>query len=183
VPDFYQGTELWDFSLVDPDNRRPVDFSKRVKLLDDLIQQEVQGQNLLVKRILKSWQDGRVKLYVTYKALDIRRADKDVFQDGSYVPLQVEGQRQEHVCAFGRHKDGVWVLAVVPRLLTKLVRVGNIPVGREVWRDDVLLLPKGTPDHWLNIFTGEVLKVSITGKRLSLSEILGIFPVALLICA
>ncbi|MFC1989389.1 malto-oligosyltrehalose synthase [Chloroflexota bacterium] len=180
VPDFYQGTELWDFSLVDPDNRRPVDFRKRVKLLDDLIQREVQGQNLLVKRILKSWQDGRVKLYVTHKALDIRRADRDVFRNGSYVPLQVEGQRQEHVCAFARSKGDKWVLTVVPRLLSKLVDFGIFPVGQQVWGNDILLLPEDAPQDWLNVFTGENLKVSDRRKGLSLSEIFHIFPVSLL---
>ncbi|MFC1939464.1 malto-oligosyltrehalose synthase [Chloroflexota bacterium] len=180
VPDFYQGTELWDFSLVDPDNRRPVDFRKRVKLLDDLIQQELQGQNLLVKRILKSWQDGRVKLYVTYKALDIWRADKDVFQDGSYAPLQVEGQREEHVCAFARNKWDKWALIVVPRLLSKLVDIGTFSVGQQVWGNDILLLPEDAPQDWLNVFTGEKLKVSDRRKGLSLSEIFHIFPVSLL---
>jgi (1->4)-alpha-D-glucan 1-alpha-D-glucosylmutase len=179
VPDFYQGTELWDFSLVDPDNRRPVDFRKRVKLLDDLIQQEVQGQNLLVKRILKSWQDGRVKLYVTYKALDIRRADKDVFQDGSYLPLPVEGQRQEHVSAFARNKGDKWALTVAPRLMTGLVNVDTFPCG-QVWGDSILLLPKDAPQYWLNVFTGENLKVSDRRKGLSLAEIFHILPVSLL---
>lgn len=180
VPDFYQGTELWNFSLVDPDNRRPVDFRKRVKFLDDLIQQESQEQNLLVKQILKSWQDGRIKLYVTYKALDIRRANKDVFQEGSYVPLPVEGQRQEHVCAFARNKGNKWVLTVVPRLMTRLVRVNIFPCGQEVWENDILLLPEEAPQDWLNVFTGEKLGVLKRRKGLSLAEIFHIFPVSLL---
>jgi (1->4)-alpha-D-glucan 1-alpha-D-glucosylmutase len=180
VPDLYQGTELWDFSLVDPDNRRPVDFRKRVQLLDDLIQQEVQGHNLLVKRILKSWRDGRVKLYVTYKALEIRRTDKDVFQNGSYVPLQVEGQSQEHICAFARYKGDRWTLTVIPRLMTGLVNVDTFPCGQQVWEKDILLLPEDAPQNWLNVFTGENLKVSDRRKELSLAEIFHIFPVALL---
>ncbi|MFC1909254.1 malto-oligosyltrehalose synthase [Chloroflexota bacterium] len=180
VPDFYQGTELWDFSLVDPDNRRPVDFGKRVKLLDGLIQQEIQGQETLVEQILKYWWDGRVKLYVTYKALDIRRTDKEVFQDGTYVPLQVERRSQENVCAFARNTGGKWTLTVVPRLLTRLVDVGTFPVGQQVWGDDILELPEGTPKHWLNVLTGETLKASSGRKGLSLSEIFHVFPVALL---
>jgi (1->4)-alpha-D-glucan 1-alpha-D-glucosylmutase len=180
VPDFYQGTELWDFSLVDPDNRRPVDFRKRVKLLDDLIQQEFQEQNLLVKQTLKSWQDGRIKLYVTHKALDIRRADKDIFQDGSYVPLPVEGQRQGHVCAFARIKGNKWALTVVPRLMTGLVNVDTFPCGEQVWENDILLLPEEAPRDWLNVFTGEKLGVLKRRKGLSLAEIFHIFPVALL---
>jgi (1->4)-alpha-D-glucan 1-alpha-D-glucosylmutase len=180
VPDFYQGMELWDFSLVDPDNRRPVDFRKRVKLLDDLTQEELQGQNSLVKQILKSWHDGRVKLYVTYKALDMRRADKNVFQQGSYVPLQAEGQRQEHICAFARGRGDKWALIVVPRLVSKLVDTGTSPVGQRVWGNDMLLLSEDMPQDWLNVLTGENLKVSDRPKRLYLSEIFRIFPVSLL---
>jgi (1->4)-alpha-D-glucan 1-alpha-D-glucosylmutase len=180
VPDFYQGTELWDFSLVDPDNRRPVDFGIRMKLLDDLIQQEAKRQYLLVKRILKSWQDGRIKLYVTYKALNTRIYCRDVFLDGQYLPLKVAGERQEHAIAFIRHQGGKWLLTVVPRLLTKLINVGAMPVGQEVWGDDLLMLPKEGPDYWLNIFTGEKLSVSSIRKGLPLHKILSIFPVALL---
>jgi (1->4)-alpha-D-glucan 1-alpha-D-glucosylmutase len=180
VPDFYQGTELWDFSLVDPDNRRPVDFRKRMKLLDDLIRQGVKGQQALVQRILKSWQDGRVKLYITHKALELRRADQEVFQDGGYIPLQVEGQRQEHVCAFARNKGDRWVLTVVPRLITGLVNADTFTCGPPVWGDSILLLPDDAPQNWLNIFTGEKLGVSNIQEGLSLAGIFRIFPVALL---
>jgi len=180
VPDFYQGTELWDFSLVDPDNRRPIDFGKRVKFLDELIRQEAQGQDLLVKRILKSWQDGRVKLYVTSKALDMRRADKDLFQDGSYIPLQVEGQSREHVCAFARNKGDRWALTVVPRLITGLVNFDTFPCGQPVWGNDILLMPEDAPQDWSNAFTGENLEVSERRRGLPLAGIFHIFPVAFL---
>ncbi len=181
VPDFYQGTELWDFSLVDPDNRRPVDFKTRAKVLDELTQQEAQGQQSLVHQVLSSWEDGRVKLYVTYKALNVREAYSDLFQDGEYIPLQVVGQRQEHMCAFARRRGRRCALVVIPRLLTKLVGVGVIPVGQDVWGEDLLLLPNNAPERWLNILTGENLKVSGAEKRLPLFGILGKFPVALLI--
>ncbi|MFC2072877.1 malto-oligosyltrehalose synthase, partial [Chloroflexota bacterium] len=108
VPDFYQGMELWDFSLVDPDNRRPVNFERRKEYLDYFVEREVQGQQLLAQQALNSWEDGRVKLYVTYKALNIRKSCKDIFQDGEYIPLKVEGHKQEHVCAFVRSKDEKW---------------------------------------------------------------------------
>ena len=181
VPDFYQGMELWDFSLVDPDNRRPVDFNRRINLLDALVQQEAQGQQSLAQQILNSWQDGRVKFYLTYKALNIRRAHRELFLDGDYIPLQTLGQRAEHLCALGRQKGEGWALVIVPRLMTKLVRAGEFPLGRRVWGDDQLLLPDGAPEYWLNIFTGEKLRVSGIGKGLPISSILSIFPVALLI--
>jgi len=180
VPDFYQGTELWDFSLVDPDNRRPVDFKTRVKVLDELTQQEVQGQEPLTRQVLNSWQDGRVKLYVIYKALNVRKSCSDLFQDGEYIPLQVVGHRQEHVCAFARRKGGSCALVVIPRLLTKVVRVGVIPAGQKIWGEDLLLLPDGVPEYWLNSFTGDKTKASGMANGLKLCDILRIFPVALL---
>jgi (1->4)-alpha-D-glucan 1-alpha-D-glucosylmutase len=180
VPDFYQGMELWDFSLVDPDNRRPVNFDRRIKLLDKLIQQERLGQQSLIERIMKSWQDGRVKLYVTYKALDARRADEDIFQDGSYVPLPVEGKRQEHVGVFARNRGEKWAITAVPRFLTGLVEAGDLPCGQKVWGDDIILLPGNTPRYWLNVFTGEKLRAFDGRKGLYISEIFNIFPVALL---
>ena len=125
--------------------------------------------------------DCQVKLYVTYKALDVRESYSDLFQDWGYIPLQVVGHRQEHVCAFARRRGEEYALVVIPRLLTKLVRVGVIPVGREVWGEDLLLLPEGMPEHWPNIFTGEKLGVSDTKRGLRLSDVLYRFPVALLI--
>jgi (1->4)-alpha-D-glucan 1-alpha-D-glucosylmutase len=181
VPDCYQGTELWDFSLVDPDNRRLVDFKTRAKTLGKLTQQEAQGQEPLIQEVLDSWEDGRVKLYVTYRALNVRKSYSDLFQDGEYIPLQVIGQRQEHVCAFARRRQTECALVVIPRLLTKLVRVGAIPVGQDVWGEDLLLLPDSMAEHWLNVFTGEKLKVSGSKNGLNLSDILYSFPVALLI--
>ena len=180
VPDFYQGMELWDFSLVDPDNRRPVNFERRKEYLDYFVEREVQGQQLLAQQALNSWEDGRVKLYVTYKALNIRKSCKDIFQDGEYIPLKVEGRKQEHVCAFVRSKGEKWFIIAIPRLTTMLVRTGAMPVGQGVWGDDLLILPEGVPERWLNIFTVETLEVSSTGKGIALSSVLNTFPVALL---
>ncbi|MFC2021727.1 malto-oligosyltrehalose synthase [Chloroflexota bacterium] len=180
VPDFYQGTELWDFSLVDPDNRRPVDFARRTELLDDLIRQETYGQQSLVQQLLNSWEDGRLKLYMSYKALGFRKSLKDVFQNGGYIPLQVAGQKQEHVCAFGRQKEGKWTLTVVPRLFTRLSGLGVFPSGLEVWQNTVLLLLENAPRHWLNVLTGESLIISGRRAGLRLSDVFHIFPLALL---
>ena len=183
VPDFYQGTELWDLSLVDPDNRRPVDFQKRIGLLDGLLKQEAKGQPLLAQQLLNSWEDGRVKLYVTYKALNARKAYQDLFLEGDYIPLQVQGQRQEHVCAFARRRGKTWALIAVPKLLTKVGPVAKLPLGQRVWGDDSLPLPDGAPGRWADVFTGEVLRASPKAKVLSLSRIFGLFPVSLLMGA
>jgi (1->4)-alpha-D-glucan 1-alpha-D-glucosylmutase len=181
VPDFYQGTELWNLSLVDPDNRRPVDFQRRRKLLDDLIQQEAQGQQSLIRQVLQSWEDGRVKLYLTCKALNVRKSHIELFLDGDYIPLQVEGKRQEHICAFGRRKTEIWALVVVPRFLTRLIRADTLPLGRRVWGDDFLILPADAPQRWLNVLTGETIKFPKATENLPLPRVFGIFPVALLV--
>jgi len=181
VPDFYQGTELWDFSLVDPDNRRPVDFRIRRRLLADLIRQEAREQQSLAQQVLSSWKDGRVKLYVTCKALNARSSHKDVFRDGQYIPLEVASHKENHVVSFTRRKDRTWVLVVVPRLLAKLVDAEKPPVGKLVWDDDLLLLPDEAPKYWHNVFTGENLRASVAKRRLPISDVLSIFPVALLV--
>jgi (1->4)-alpha-D-glucan 1-alpha-D-glucosylmutase len=182
VPDFYQGTELWDFSLVDPDNRRPVDFKRRAELLEQLVQQESRGQQSLVRQLLAGWEDGRIKLYVTYKALNARRTAKALFQEGNYIPLQSTGQRQEHICAFARTWRDSWVLMVVPRLLTKLIPVDTMPTGQQTWGYDRLLLPEGAPQRWQNIFTGEEITSYGMAIELGISDILNTFPIALLMC-
>ena len=105
VPDFYQGTELWDFSLVDPDNRRPVDFAKRTQLLNKLKQQEKNGRAALVAGLLSHWQDGRLKLYVTYQGLKLRRTYPELFRQGAYLPLTVQGKRQNQVLALARRQE------------------------------------------------------------------------------
>jgi len=172
VPDFYQGMELWDFSLVDPDNRRPVDFKKRRELLDNLLREESSTDEMLA-----SWKDGRIKLYVTYKALNFRRDCPELFQKGAYIPLSVSGTRREQVCAFARRYEKKWALVAAPRFFTKLIEVDILPIGRQLWDDGYILVPEDTPQNWHNIFTGGVIE----GKNsLPLAEVFGDFPVALL---
>jgi len=177
VPDFYQGMELWDFSLVDPDNRRPVDFEKRIMLLDSLTQKEANGEPPPNDEILVSWQDGRVKLYATYKALNARRDNAQLFQHGDYLPLQVGGDKRENVCAFARRYRGEWVLIAAPRFFTQLSEADVLPIGKQVWQEDRILLPEDAPRNWLNTFTGEVIEGV---GSLPLAEVFGVFPVALL---
>ena len=181
VPDFYQGQELWDLSLVDPDNRRPVDFQKRIRYLDDFVRAGSLPRSPLVRELLTSWHDGRIKLYVTYKALGVRRAHRDLFAEGRYVPLETKGPRREHVCAFARCHGKEWVLTVVPRLMTDLVDAGAPPVGKPVWGEDTLTLPEGAPDCWLDAFTDETIMTSAAGGELPLSLVFREFPVALLL--
>jgi (1->4)-alpha-D-glucan 1-alpha-D-glucosylmutase len=181
VPDLYQGTELWDFSLVDPDNRRPADFARRARLLDEITQQEPLKQKAWLKGLMDSWEDGRIKLYVTYQALRWRKEWQEVFSKGGYVPVEVEGHRKEHICAFARRHGEKWALVVAPRLLARLARPGRPPLGKRVWGEDSLLLPEGVPEEWLNGFTGDTIQVSSETQKASLSAIFDQFPVALLL--
>jgi (1->4)-alpha-D-glucan 1-alpha-D-glucosylmutase len=182
VPDFYQGTELWDFSLVDPDNRRPVDFSKRIEFLEELKQREKENRSALIQDLLAHWVDGKIKLYVTYKGLSFRRSHRSLFEEGNYIPIEAFGGTRDHICAFARQKGQAWALMAVPRLITKLLRGERPPLGEETWGSSALVLPEDIPESWLNILTGEELKVIVSGQRklLPLASVLQSFPLALL---
>lgn len=183
IPDFYQGTELWNFRLVDPDNRRPVNFAHMASLLEQLKQKEEAGLLPLVRELLASWEDGRIKLYVTYKALNFRKSERELFLEGSYVPIRASGSKEENLCAFARCREEAWAMSVVPRWLTRLRAPGKAAVGRKVWRDTALTLPKEAPDRWENILTGETVAASMgpTGERtLAIHSIFRTLPLALL---
>lgn len=181
VPDFFQGTELWELSFVDPDNRQPVDFGLRRELLHQLKRREAAGTIALVKDLLTHWQDGGVKLYLTYKALHLRRIHKELFKEGSYLRLFASGATKDQVCAFARHKGKDWALAIAPRFPTRVATHDALPLGEEAWRDSTLVLGDGFPRRWCNTFTGEILETSPArrGKLLSLARALQNFPVAL----
>ena len=185
IPDFYQGNELWDFSLVDPDNRRLVDYRSRKKLLDELIQKETAAGPLQTAReVVATRNDGRIKLHLTYKALNFRRDNRELFASGRYLPLTVEGSCQTHVCAFERSVNGSSVMVVVPRFCTRLIQDGKgLPLGPDVWRDTRVIQPSDmTPSRYRNLFTGEVLHPREEQGRLSLAlqDILAVYPVAML---
>jgi (1->4)-alpha-D-glucan 1-alpha-D-glucosylmutase len=184
VPDFYQGTELWDFSLVDPDNRRPVDFRARVTMLDELQQRESKDLTSLVRELVARRTDGRIKLYITYKALNFRRGHRDLFEQGAYQPLTVSGAKEDHVLAFARHLGNCWALVAVPRLVVNLSPSAKPPLGKRIWKETVLHLPEGAPNGWQNVFTGEALTVpdnNTTERGLLAHEVFRRLPVALLV--
>ncbi|GAB4193449.1 MAG: malto-oligosyltrehalose synthase [Roseiflexaceae bacterium] len=190
VPDIYQGCELWDFSLVDPDNRRPVDYPRRRALLGALRGRLASAgaaeQAALAVELLGNSADGRIKLYVTHRALELRRANPELFSAGSYEPLVALGTRHEHVVAFARAHAGAEVLTVVPRLCAGLAGGEPLPpVGAAVWGDTTLLLPATRNGvRYRNLFTGELLEARALsdGFGLPLAEVLDRFPVALLVC-
>ncbi|MBI4736167.1 MAG: malto-oligosyltrehalose synthase [candidate division NC10 bacterium] len=185
VPDFYQGTEVWDFSLVDPDNRRPVDFAARKTLLAGL-QDRIAGGDLLglARELVEHWMDGRIKLYTIHRALTCRRRFPDLFRSGAYVPLTIVGQHAANVCAFARRNQTRAVVTVVPRLTAHLTDNGaRLPLGAGVWGDTWVVLPEEFPGgSCTNLFTGaEVQAVERDGgARLAAGDLLADFPVALL---
>jgi (1->4)-alpha-D-glucan 1-alpha-D-glucosylmutase len=205
VPDFYQGTELWDFSLVDPDNRRPVDYEQRERLLRELKAQFVEHQAhslshgnhqprperrggspaaAVARELLQTKEDGRVKLYVTWRGLQCRREHAGLFTRGDYEPVAAQGSRADNVFAFLRRAADRTAIAVVPRLLTRLItNAVSLPLGVDVWGDSMLLLPGvhvGQP--LLNVFTGTIHEpVAWDGQAaVPLADIFADFPVALL---
>ena len=185
VPDFYQGTEVWDFSLVDPDNRRPVDFAARASLLEDLRERiAAGGLATLAGELVKEWPDGRIKLHTVHRALACRRGAPELFREGEYLPLSTGGARGEHVCAFARRLAGRAVVTVVPRLTARLTRNGaQLPLGRAVWDDTRVALPADLArEPLVNVFTGAVVEPVAVGACVGIpvGDLLADFPVALL---
>ena len=187
VPDFYQGNELWRFDLVDPDNRRAVDFQRRRAHLAFLSAELGQmGAAALAQRLVSEAPDGRIKLYLIWRALALRRADPDLFQAGEYLPLPVHGEHAAHVVAFARRAAGRVAVTVVPRLMLSLL--GDVPdraPGDAPWGDTRVALPhpRGTssPGALRDCFTGVRRDVDAAHGELAVSDLLAGFPVALLV--
>ena len=156
VPDFYQGSELWDLRLVDPDNRGPVDFGTRGELLRKLCG-DGQTPADSTDELFNNWHDGRIKMFVVCKALGFRSANPELFAHGDYIPLQAAGNKEENVFAFARRLKTTWAVILVPRLSTKLVELGEWPMGKDVWGTSALRLPRNAPQVWTNVFSNEEL--------------------------
>lgn len=176
VADFYQGSEDWDLRLVDPDNRRRVDFAARGQMLDSLTTGDRSLSQLVV-----GWRDGRIKMYVTTQGLQLRRRHSALFLKGDYVPLAVEGRQRDSVIAFCRRYRGEWCMAVVPRLTTRLKEPRGDAINPELWADTRVLLPARAPRRWLGVFNARRIDVhELEGGSLQVRDLLDDFPVALL---
>jgi (1->4)-alpha-D-glucan 1-alpha-D-glucosylmutase len=180
VPDFYQGTEVWDLSLVDPDNRRPVDYAARRAALDGLGGDDLGAAD--VDALLESRVDGRIKLYTIAAALRCRRRNADLFKTGDYVPIAIAGRRATHAFAFARIAGARATLTLVPRLTATLVPTpADAPIGRRVWDDTHLLLPAVLREvTWVNEITRQTLERTAGQETLRLADVLERFPVAVL---
>jgi (1->4)-alpha-D-glucan 1-alpha-D-glucosylmutase len=184
VPDFFQGTETWSFTLVDPDNRRPVDYGLRRAMLADLERLEKGSDPRDVAlRLFDTWRDGRIKMYVTAKSLKFRKDRRDALSRLRYIPLEAEGARASNVCAFARRTHGFPFIVAVPRLLMGLLGEGESAGLRpDVWDGSFLPVPTPPEAAYENAFTGEVIRPVEHRKApaLPLAEVFGGFPVALL---
>ncbi len=185
VPDTYRGTEVWDFSLVDPDNRRPVDYEALRAMLQSLqAVEDDEARAALASDLVASSRDGRIKMYTLQRALRFRRDRLAFFGEADYAPVAARGAKKRHVCAFQRQHDDDAILVVVPRLVVGLTGgEERPPLGGEVWQDTQLMLPEDEQGRtYRNLFTGEALTVTANGDGASLAlvDVLGRFPVALL---
>ncbi|MGI8958037.1 MAG: malto-oligosyltrehalose synthase [Chthoniobacterales bacterium] len=165
VPDIYQGNEIWDFSLVDPDNRRPVDYARRHEMLDGLA-------GATPEDLLGNWRDGRIKLFLTHRLLTFRRENPELFRGGSYLPLDVSGEFADCCIAFVREQEGQAIVVLAPRFN---LRVGFPPIG-EAWRDTAVHLPAGFSGS-RDLFTGTPVE---EGPALPLAQAMARLPFALL---
>ncbi|RJP20408.1 MAG: malto-oligosyltrehalose synthase [Candidatus Abyssobacteria bacterium SURF_5] len=178
VPDFFQGTELWDLSLVDPDNRRPVDFQTRMHLFEEMktkLNDDLAG---LLQELLDSREDGRIKLFLIHRLLSARKKRHRIFQEGSYEPLPVQGHLQNHVIAFARIYSNMWAVTVAPRFLITVLKEDEDPFGEKVWKDTYLALPEGAPKSWRDAITDDQATLD---NFLPVGKVLRRFPVSLLV--
>jgi (1->4)-alpha-D-glucan 1-alpha-D-glucosylmutase len=189
VPDLYQGTELWDLSLVDPDNRRPVDYSRRAEILNEMKTWPKSGEGLIacVRDLVNHMSDGRIKMYLTWLALSLRKENPKLFTDGDYVPLTLQGPKAKHLVAFARSWEGRQLIVAVPRLCATLFN-GQSANPSDRWKDTRLELArgdftKGNARTYRNIFTSKTLDPGGAGQDESLpaSALFEDFPVAALI--
>ncbi|HEY2462337.1 MAG TPA: malto-oligosyltrehalose synthase [Candidatus Acidoferrum sp.] len=198
IPGFYQGSELWDLRLVDPDNRQPVDFQKRSAMLAS-IRQHGDPSISIAQDLTKNWHDGRIKLYLIWVALNFRKTHTDLSTQGNFILLPARGRRAENVAAFLRHHNNEWCIAAVPRWLanasqfpqerrenprqsTTQLRDAHQPDQSKFWETTEIRLPDNIPNTWHNVLAGEQITATKTKSHryLPVSTLLSNFPVALL---
>jgi len=184
VPDIYQGTELWDFSLVDPDNRRPVDYKQRLAVLRELKKRSPADAECAQKQlcsITQNMEDGRIKLHTIASTLSLRKQLPELFRDGEYLPLAVIGEKSRHVVAFARRLGDHWLIVAVPRLCAELLEYQrHLPCGSEIWRETKVELPEAAPVRFHNPLTGDPVECNPL-RSFPASELFGKFPLALLV--
>ena len=185
VPDFYQGSELWDFRLVDPDNRGPIDFERRIGALKSVKQSSTNELPGFGDELMRTWNDGRIKLYLIWKALCFRQKNAALFSDGDFERAEVSGERAENVTAFFRVLQNKNALIIAPKWLAGAGVDRNPEMQQRFWGKTSITIPNGAPSaSWRNIFTDEMFEASqkagSSGSSIYTADVLGHFPVALL---
>ncbi len=184
LPDMYQGTEVWNFSLADPDNRRAVDYARLQALLAQLHAAESEDPALLLDRLLADPADGSLKLYVTRCALRFRREHRALFAHGSYIPLRAAGEKNKHVVAFARSFRGATVLVLAGRFFAQLAADVRLPVGAGTWGDTEVVLRKQIPAvPYRDVFTGKIVASAPRDEDFALpvAEAFAHLPIAMLV--
>jgi (1->4)-alpha-D-glucan 1-alpha-D-glucosylmutase len=187
VPDFYQGSELWDFRLVDPDNRGTIDFARRISALKSVLQSGAEDLQTFTEELMRNWNDGRIKLYLIWKALNCRQKNAALFTDGDFVRAQVSGDRAGHVTAFFRNLNGKGAVVLAPKWMARSRMKTDAEGLRQFWGETTIAMPERGPRRWQNIFTGEETELTSeatvggAGNSINLAKICRYFPVALLI--
>src|SRR5438552_2847973 len=168
VPDIYQGSEIWDYSLVDPDNRRPVDYAQRREMLETL-------ETAKPDELMHAWPDGRIKMFLTQRVSQFRRKHTELFQYGEYLPLTPSGTFAECCVSFAREREDQWIIVIAPRLSS---HVGFPPIG-ESWKDTIVELPETLPlAHAHDLFTCRPIPVQ--GRRVKLADAMSTLPFAVI---
>lgn len=185
VPDLYRGDELWNFTLVDPDNRRPVDFERRGALLAEVSERydaSAGSRSTLFEEVMSTPEDDRLKLLVTWRALQARRERLELFLEGSYEPLEVVGDRARHVVAFARRRGDQASITIASRLTYALSGADRPPVGADVWGHTQVVIPGELGARWRCAIAGEEIRGERRGEGvvLELSGVLNQLPVAVL---
>jgi (1->4)-alpha-D-glucan 1-alpha-D-glucosylmutase len=189
IPDLYQGGEFWDLNLVDPDNRRPVDFAARISALAGLPRPGGGAEGAAtaaISSLLEEWPDGRIKLFLQSTLLSERRRQPDLFSDGAYTALGAKGGHADHICAFLRTKERAAIAVVVPRLVVGLdAGEGRMPIG-PIWEDCAVPCPPSWEGRrWSNIFTGEAVAPSLEGEDRvwRVRDLFAVLPLAALVAS
>jgi (1->4)-alpha-D-glucan 1-alpha-D-glucosylmutase len=178
VADFYQGSELWDLRLVDPDNRQPVAFDNLASLLAAQNDQDISLADLLL-----GWRTGQIKMQVMQRGLRFRKENSPLLLKGSYIPLEVKGTYRKCVIAYGRRYRGDWVLVIAPRFTLELGGQESGALRVRGWKDTRLLLPRDAPSHWVSVLSSRQFDVDQNGEmtgEIALEQALQDFPVAML---
>jgi (1->4)-alpha-D-glucan 1-alpha-D-glucosylmutase len=196
IPDIFQGQEIWDFSLVDPDNRRPVDYARRTGLLRKLKAEcpDDSHRAEFAASLARRPEDDRLKLYLTWKLIELRRTHESLFAEGRYVPLAVAGRAAEYIVAFAWQpsperqspRDDARIVVIVPRWWGRLTEAaavervtGCVGQGERVWADTTVELPAGFSRSFVNHLTGK--QVAAKADLLRLKEVLDDFPIGVFV--